>query len=76
MARTSIPNLPVRQILSLAEVTQVTGLRKTAIYVAMKRGEFPRNLRITGAKVGWLRSDIDAWIARLVAERDALERAP
>jgi prophage regulatory protein len=76
MARTAIPNLPVRQILSLGEVIQITGLRKTAIYTSMAEGEFPRSVKVTGRKVGWLRGDIDAWIARLVAERDDLERAP
>lgn len=68
------PAPAARQILSQREVTELTGLSKTAIYVSMAERDFPRSVRVLGRKVGWLRADIDAWIARLVADRDKLER--
>ncbi len=70
MRANEIPNLAERQVLSLPEVVQLTGLRKTAVYCQMKRGTFPRNFKVTGWKVGWLRADVNAWIARVSAARE------
>ena len=58
-------------ILRLQSVKQRCGLSRTAIYDAIKRGEFPAQVEIGLRTVGWLESDIDQWIAarpkRLVA---------
>ena len=35
-----------------------------------KRGRFPRRLTIGAKRIGWLLSEIEAWIADRIAERD------
>jgi len=51
------------RLLRLAEVESRTGLKKTAIYRAMKDGEFPKNVRLLGKKsVAWPESRISAFI--------------
>lgn len=46
----------------LEQVEARTGLKKSAIYARVARGEFPRPVHITGKTRGWLRSEIAAWI--------------
>ena len=51
------------RLLRLAEVEARTGLKRTAIYRAMKVGEFPKNVRLVGNKsVAWPESRISAFI--------------
>jgi prophage regulatory protein len=44
-------------------VEEITGLSRTTIYELMKRGQFPRPIKITGKAVAWPESAIDAWLA-------------
>lgn len=44
-----------------------TGLPKSSIYALMAKGTFPRPVKIGARAVGWLNSDIDAWIETQVA---------
>lgn len=58
-----------RRLLPLAEVENRVGLRKTAIYERMNRNEFPKPVTL-GTTVRWVESEIDAWIAELIKNRD------
>lgn len=49
-------------ILRLPEVMARTGLGKSSIYNAIKNGSFPDRKSLGPRMVGWLSSDIDAWI--------------
>lgn len=44
-------------------VEEVTGLSRTTIYEMMKRGEFPRPIKITSKAVAWPESAITKWLA-------------
>lgn len=44
-----------------------TGLPKSSIYALMAKGAFPKNIKIGARSVGWLDSDIDAWIEAQVS---------
>lgn len=44
-------------------VEALIGLSRTTIYEMMKRGEFPRPVRITGKAVAWPESAISEWQA-------------
>lgn len=57
-------------ILRLPEVERRTGLRRAQIYKAAAAGTFPKPLKLGAKASGWLESEIDAHIARLVAERN------
>ena len=54
-------------ILRLNEVKARTGLARSTIYDRIKAGEFPAQVSLGTRAVGWLESDIEAWIVRQVA---------
>jgi prophage regulatory protein len=39
-----------------------------------KDGKFPRRVQLGANRVAWLLSEIDAWVAARVAERDTIVR--
>jgi prophage regulatory protein len=50
-------------ILRLPEVMRITGLAKPTVYRAIKRGEFPKQRKLVGARAsGWLASEVQEWI--------------
>ena len=62
-------------LLSLAEVEDRIGAKKSAIYERMRRGEFPKPIHLSRRCARWLEAEIDAWeakrIEQAIAERDA-----
>ncbi|BBP45868.1 hypothetical protein THMIRHAS_12410 [Thiosulfatimonas sediminis] len=50
------------KIMRLKEVIEVTGLSRTTIYRKVKAGEFPQRKQLSARSVGWLESDVTAWI--------------
>jgi prophage regulatory protein len=48
----------------------MTGLGRSAIYDAMSKGTFPRQVPLGRRAVGWLENEIAAWIEARLAERD------
>lgn len=60
-----------KRLLTAEQVITVTGMKKTFIYDHMKRGTFPKNIKI-GAAVRWLESEVQDWIdAQVAANRKA-----
>ncbi len=57
-------------ILRLPEVEKRSGLRRATIYRRAAEGTFPKPIRLGPNSSGWLESEIDAHLAKLVAERD------
>jgi len=53
---------PVERILRLNEVKTRTGKKRSTIYADMKEGLFPCSIKLGPRSVGWLESEIDAWI--------------
>ena len=67
----SVPNLSARRILRLKQITELTGLSRSAIYDRLdpksKRHDssFPKQVKLggsTNAAVGWVESEVMAWI--------------
>ena len=54
-----------RRLIRFDEVLAITGISKSVIYEMIRRGEFPRQVRIGQRLVGWHQSDIDAWLDSL-----------
>jgi predicted DNA-binding transcriptional regulator AlpA len=48
----------------------LTGLSKTTLYVRIRAGEFPRPVQVSSQAVGFLESEVLAWQAARIAERD------
>jgi len=59
------------RILRLRDVRERIGLATSSVYDLMKRGNFPRPVRISARSVGWPENEIDDFIADRIAERDA-----
>lgn len=51
----------------------MTSLGKTSIYAGVKAGTFPKAIRLGANRVGWLQSDIEAWIDARIAESAAAD---
>lgn len=54
------------KILRLPRVIDRVGYSRSAIYAFVSKGGFPRPIKIGARAVGWLDSDIDAWISERV----------
>lgn len=55
-------NVNSSRIIRIKEVISRTGLSRGGIYARISREEFPKSIGLGGRAVGWLESDIDAWI--------------
>lgn len=53
-------------ILRLPAVKQRTGYSQSSIYRKVKEGTFPKPIPLGARAVGWLESDVNAWIERQV----------
>jgi prophage regulatory protein len=54
-------------ILRLNGVLKKTGYSRTRLYLDMGRGLFPKQISLGSRAVGWLESEVDAWIAEQIA---------
>lgn len=54
------------ELLRLPTVIRRVGLRKTAIYEKIRRGEFPKPVAVGVRARAWRSSDIDTWIEERV----------
>ncbi|HEC2551408.1 TPA: AlpA family transcriptional regulator [Raoultella ornithinolytica] len=57
------------QLLRLKQVEVKTGLKRSQVYLYMKKGTFPRSIKIGPASVAWLESEVDEWINLKLANR-------
>ena len=59
-------------ILRLPEAIEKTGLSRSTIYALISRGEFVTKIKLSPRTMGFLESEIDAWIVdRLNASKAA-----
>ena len=63
------PELLLRR-LKLKDVIVKTGLGKTSLYALLKKSQFPKPLSLGLRAVGWLESEIEAWIQDKIDARD------
>jgi prophage regulatory protein len=54
------------KIIKLPRVKDTTGKSRSSIYDGIKKGTFPAPISIGVRAVGWLESDIDAWLENCV----------
>jgi predicted DNA-binding transcriptional regulator AlpA len=64
------------RLLRLAAVEDLTGMRKTQIYLAMERGLFPKPVQVfeTGRAVGWIEGELIGYLNKRIAARDAKQQ--
>ena len=57
------------RFLRLSDVKERTGLSRSTIYLEISKGKFPRNVPLGSRCVGWLESEIDAWVQTRINQR-------
>lgn len=55
------------KILSKSQVVEIVGFSARTLYKEVAAGRFPRQIQITPGRVGWLQSDVQAWLDKRVA---------
>jgi len=51
------------RILRLKEVQRMTGLSRSTIYAEITKGNFPKQVKLTGARsVGWYENVVVEWV--------------
>lgn len=58
-------------ILRKKEAQDRAGISDVTAWRLEKEGRFPRRFRIAGNRVGYLESEIDAWIEERAAQRES-----
>jgi prophage regulatory protein len=58
-------------LLRLREVRRRTGKSRSGIYRGIADGTFPAPVKLGERASAWVESEIEAWIADRIAERDA-----
>ncbi len=65
-------NIQNEKIIRLREVLDRTGLSRSMAYALIEKEQFPRPVSLGARAVGWLSSQIDAWItSRIPTSRQA-----
>ena len=65
--------MPPISLLRLPAVLAHTGLKKTTLYLLIKRGEFPPSLPLTERTKAWRSDEIEAWIHARIEKSKAVQ---
>jgi len=60
-----------RRVYRNAELCEMLGVSHMWIHREVEAGRFPRPIRLSVRSVGWLASEVNAWLSARAAERDA-----
>lgn len=55
-------------ILRIEEVMRRTGLKRTAIYIAVRDGKFPAPIKLGPRASGWIETEIEGWLRARIQE--------
>jgi prophage regulatory protein len=55
--------------LRIKDVIARIPMTRNSIYRLVREGKFPRQLKVGGFASFWVKSEIDEWIAKKIAER-------
>lgn len=61
---------PAATVWRLPAVLQVTQRSRSSILRDIPEGRFPKPIRLGEHSVGWLRVEVEKWLADRIAERD------
>ena len=56
-------------VMRLPEVSAMCGKSRAAIYKAISRGDFPKQVKLSARASGWVRSEVEAWVRARMAAR-------
>ena len=58
------------RVLRRKEVNSMVGLGTTKIYELIAEGRFPKPIKLSVRSVGWLESEVQAWIKEQAEKRE------
>jgi prophage regulatory protein len=61
----------MERFLRRRDVVEITGLSRSQIDRLTRAGKFPGRVALGPASSAWVASEVEAWIAARIAERDA-----
>ena len=61
------------QIIKLSAVVKLSALSSATIYRLIKKGEFPKQLKLSERSSGWLLSEVEQWLDDKANARDGGE---
>lgn len=61
------------RIIRLPDLLNKTGFSKTTAYRLIKEAGFPQPIALGGRAVGWVESEIDAWIEQRMHDRQTMD---
>ena len=64
----------IHSILRLPLVKSRTGLSRSSIYLAIAQGTFPKQISLGKRTVGWIESEIEAWISDQIERSRSLKK--
>lgn len=70
------PQVRRDRLLRIHDVEAATGLKKSNIYILMKRGDFPRSVQISPRCVAWPESRVLQFVQDRIAEADGTREPP
>ncbi len=50
------------RIIRVREVIEMTGLSRSSIYLLIKKGDFPAQVKLSTRSSGWFRREIKNWV--------------
>ena len=60
----------LHKIVRLADLSQFCGLKRTQIEQLIADGKFPRPVKLSARRKGWIEAELIAWQQRCIAQRD------
>jgi prophage regulatory protein len=64
------------RILRRRAVENIVGMGRSSIYAAIAAGKFPAPIHLCGRSVGWIATEVDAWVAARIAASRPGQGAP
>lgn len=65
------PVIPRDRLLRLPEVVSITGISKSTIYELMRKGQFPRHVKINRRMTAWTESAVLQWVQDRINDAQA-----
>lgn len=64
--RRAQPRHGAPRFIRLKQVMELCALSKTSVYEAMKKGEFPKAVKLGGRASAWVKSEVEDWIQQCI----------
>jgi prophage regulatory protein len=63
------------QILNAASVSKLTSISRSHLHRLAREGKFPKPMKISHSRSGWLQEDVEAWISECVRKHRSEENS-